>query len=436
VRAAWSGWHPRWRVAAFLPIAGALNYADRAAFSAVLEPLRSELNLSNVTLGLLSSLFLWSYALGSPFAGMMADRWKRGRVVIMSLIAWSVVTGLTGFATNVWQLAAMRIVLGLSECFFLPAAFSLLADHHGNQTRARAMSALSIGDSLGIVIGGAVAGHLAEHYGWRYGFWILGGAGILVATVAGAFVSEAPKSSPRTGSAAIGETLRYLARVPTYHVLLAKTMLAGFAVWIFLSWLPLYFRETYGLGLGAAGFVGTFMIQIAGMLGTATGGWWSDAAAAKEPRGRLLVLVVCYAAVSPVLLLFLTQPVLLGAVAIVSISSLLRGAGDATEKPALCEVVPACYRATAIGLANALATAAGGVGVFITGWLKGEVGLNGIFAGCSVVFFAATALLFLGYRYWMERDIARARSITSAAGGNLGRSPMVPLVNAVESART
>jgi predicted MFS family arabinose efflux permease len=94
-----NSWVPRWRVAAFLGLAAALNYADRGEFSAVLQPLRDELALT-------------------------------------------------------------------------------------------AMSIVSMGVSVGVVAGGAVAGHFAELFGWRYGFWILGGVGILVALTAGSLVSE------------------------------------------------------------------------------------------------------------------------------------------------------------------------------------------------------------------------------------------------------
>src|SRR5690606_10628386 len=66
----------RWRVATFLAFAAALNYADRAAMSAVLSAVRTDLGVSDVSLGLLGSVFLWSYAVGSPIAGSLADRYS------------------------------------------------------------------------------------------------------------------------------------------------------------------------------------------------------------------------------------------------------------------------------------------------------------------------------------------------------------------------
>ena len=168
----------RWRVTAFLGLVAAVNFADRSAFNAVLAPLRSDLHLSDRTIGLLASLFLWSYALASPFAGNLADRYSRSAMVAWSLAFWSLCTLLTGAAAGgLVMLCLLRIGLGLGESIFSPAAFALVADHHGQATRARAMSFLSLAFQAGIVAGAGGAGYLADHYGWRSGFYVLGAGG-------------------------------------------------------------------------------------------------------------------------------------------------------------------------------------------------------------------------------------------------------------------
>ena len=193
-------------------------------------------------------------------------------------------------------------------------------------------------------MGGAFAGYSAQHFGWRTGFVVLGLAGIGLALFARNRIVDAVKppgaESARRSSA--GQALRYLVRVPSFYILLQKTMLAGFTIWIFLGWLPLYFNEVFHLPLGAAGFAGTFMLQIATMLGIAGGGWISDRVAQRSPRGRMLVMAICYACAAPFLLIFLLHPGIGAVIFAVSAFSLLRGLGEASEKPALCDIVPAC----------------------------------------------------------------------------------------------
>lgn len=416
-----AGWWPievRWQVALFLAVAAALNYADRSAISSVLPALRSEFALADVELGLLGSVFLWSYALGSPLAGWLADRWSRPRQVMVSLALWSLVTVLMGSAGGFVWLLGLRVALGLAESLYLPAATALLADHHGTATRGRAMSLHSIGLNFGVVLGGAFAGYLAEHCGWRSGFWILGGGGLVLALLAGRFLTPpvAEASPARLASMAaprssLLETLSYLLRVPSYHVLLAKAMLAGVGIWIFLNWLPLYFREAFHLTLGAAGFAGTFMLQISTVLGIALGGWISDRAAAQGAKRRMLVQGLSYLAAAPFLLLFLTSPDFTAVAVAVSAFSLFRGLGQANENPTLTEVIPARFRSTAIGIMNTCATAAGGVGVLLAGLFKKSLGLNAVFAGIALLFVIAGLALLVAYARWVERDLARAQAM-------------------------
>lgn len=409
----------RWWVAGFLGVATAINYGDRAAMSAVLAAVRTDLQLSDVSLGLLGSVFLWSYALGSPIAGWIADRWSRRRLIIGSIIGWSVVTALTGAAAGFKSLLALRIALGLTECLFLPAAIALIAAWHTSQTRARAMSLISLGLSCGMIVGGSFAGYMAQHHGWRSGFWVLGLAGIALGGLAHWCLPETPPAlaTPKAGTerASFFEAMKYLVRVPSYYVLLAESMLQGIGLWAFLSWLPLYFRETYNMSLAAAGFAGTFMLQLAVVLGVLVGGWVSDRVAGGAPHRRMLLYGLCYLAGTPFLLLFLGQPSFPVVAAGIAAFSFFRGMGQSNDNATQCEIVPAQYRSSGVGFMNAASTGAGGCGVLLAGYLKGDIGLGAIFAGVSIVYAVAALVLLAGYRWLIRRDIARAQSFATSA---------------------
>ena len=407
----------RWRIATFLALAAALNYADRAAMSAVLSAVRTEFGASDVALGLLGSVFLWSYALGSPVAGHLADRLSRPRLVRGSLVAWSAVTALIGLATGFPALLALRFALGVAECLFLPAAVALIADYHGPGTRARAMSFLTIGINGGMILGGSFTGFMAEQHGWRSGFWVLGLGGIALALLGRSAIPVAPAPSGIATPASVPSprgsfvaAVKYLARVPSYLVLLTESMLSGFGMWMFFSWLPLYFRDTYSMSLSSAGFAGTFMLQISVMLGIFVGGWISDKVSANAPHRRMLLYGIFYLVGAPFLLLFLGRPAFPIVAAGIAAFSFLRGLGQANDNPTQCEVVPPQFRATGVGIMNAVSTAAGGCGVLVAGYLKRAVGLDTIFASVSGIFLLAGLVLVLGYRFFMRTDIARAQS--------------------------
>jgi sugar phosphate permease len=134
-------------------------------------------------------------------------------------------------------------------------------------------------------------------------------------------------------------------------VLLVKAMLAGIGIWIFLTWLPLYFRDEFGMNLAAAGFAGTFMLQISTVVGIGTGGWLSDCFATRELRNRMLFQAPRTWRPHPPSAVHGPAGTRTVAVA-VSLFSLLRGMGQSNENPTLCDVVPAELRSTAIGIMN------------------------------------------------------------------------------------
>ena len=155
----------RWQTVLILACVAGINYADRTSLSVVYPLLQADLHLSDLQLAAIGTLFLWSYAIGSLGAGVIADRLPRNRVILWSLVAWSLVTVLSGFARTANELLATRVLLGLAECFYLPAAIALIADHHPVASRGRALSLHMSGLYVGLVGGGALSGYMGETFG-------------------------------------------------------------------------------------------------------------------------------------------------------------------------------------------------------------------------------------------------------------------------------
>ena len=198
---------------------------------------------------------------------------SRSRMIFWSLLAWSLVTLCTAMVQDAHQLLATRVLLGFAESAYLPAAIALIADHHGAKTRGTALGIHLAGLSVGLVAGGAGAGYAGDHFGWRFAFVFLGCVGLVLAGLTRAVLRDVEMPPDPVRRSPVRDVLE-LARIPSYVILLSEAMLISVGTWIFFNWLPLYFKERYGMSLTMAGFSGTFIPQVATVAGVVLGGYF------------------------------------------------------------------------------------------------------------------------------------------------------------------
>lgn len=406
----------KWLVLALLVFAGALNYGDRTAITTVLPLLRADLHMSDVELGAIGAVFLWSYALISPFSGAMGDRFSRSAIIVFSLATWSAVMALTGLVSSVAWLLLMRALLGIAESFYIPAATGLIAEYHPSRTRALAMSIHTCGFYLGLSGGGTLASFLGDKHGWRFTLGCLGGAGVLLAAMAAILLVRKSPLAAAAGMQAgqprlpAREIARIIIRSSGYWILVSQAVLASMGTWIFLHWLPLYFTETYKLTLYSAGVAGTLPLNIGAFAGLLLGGWFSDRIARRDPRRRMLCQAIFYFASVPALWFFAIRPALAVMYAAIFSFSFLRTFGQAGESPLLCELLPEASWSSATGVLNCANCIAGGFALLLAGVLKNALGLGMIFASISAIMAAAGAILAFGYfRILMRQRISSPR---------------------------
>src|SRR5215469_6665278 len=116
-----------WAIAGLLFAAGFINYFDRAIVSIALPVIGADLHLGPAAKGVLLSAFFWSYALMQLPVGWAVDRVNLRWFYSGAFAVWSVACGLTGFATTLGALLAMRVVLGIGESVYLPGGMKIVS---------------------------------------------------------------------------------------------------------------------------------------------------------------------------------------------------------------------------------------------------------------------------------------------------------------------
>jgi MFS family permease len=377
-------------VVLLLPVA-LLNYLDRQLVATMQKSIMGSVDdlKTQAQWGHLLAWFKWTYALASPFAGYVADRFGRRHVIALSLFVWSADTWATAHATSYDQLLATRAIMGLSEAFYIPAALALIADHHGTATRSRAAGLHQIGIYIGVMLG-SLGGYVADDpaLGWRWAFTGLGLLGVAYALPLWWWLRDTPRDAatpPTRPDVAVGELLGNR----DFRLLLLYFTLPALAGWVVRDWMPSVLQKDLGLTQGLAGVSAVVWWQGAAILSALGGGWLADRWMRRSPRGRQQVSALGMSLIVPALLgvgIVIGQGSLTLAIAFLVLFGLGWGLFDSNNMPILAQIARPDQRATGYGLMNLASISCGGLADVGFGWLRDhQVPLNLIFGGFAAV---------------------------------------------------
>lgn len=262
---------------AMLLLVYTFNFVDRQILGILATAIKTDLQLSDKQLGLLGGLaFALLYStLAIPLA-WLADRTSRTWVITLSLAVWSLFTGVCGFATSFGQLFAARIGVGVGEAGGIAPSYAVIADMFPPRSRARALAVYSLGIPLGSAAGVMLGGYIAARVDWRTAFFVVGGAGVLLAPLFRLAVREPVRDAPVAGRAPVGRVFAILAAKPSFWLLAlgaASSSMLGYGL---AFWLPSLLKRSFHLDLvQTAQFYGAVLL-IGGVPGILLGGAIGD----------------------------------------------------------------------------------------------------------------------------------------------------------------
>lgn len=258
-----SRWWP-WKVCVFLLFATALSYVDRQALSIAAPLIRQELKLDNAQLGILLSAFLYSYAAMHLVVGWILDRFPVRVTYALFVLFWSLSQALAGLARGFGSLFGARVLLGGFEAAAQPGAARIIASIVPLKDRSMANGLMMSGGSMGAMIAPVLMIWLANTIGWRSGFVVLGGLGLVWALLwllwfrppAGVLAG----SKPRDSAAPLREPWSEILRSPKFWSCILGAMFGTPIIHITSAWVPTYFVQQWRLPVNAG--LGVYLLII------------------------------------------------------------------------------------------------------------------------------------------------------------------------------
>jgi MFS family permease len=268
----------QWRTLLAAMLGWMLDAMDVMLYSFALVSIQQEFSLSGTQSGLLTTAMLFAAALGGILAGYLADRIGRTRVLMASILIYSLFTAAIATATSFEQLLFWRVLVGIGLGAEWSAGTVLVAESWPARHRGKAIAITQSGWAIGYILASLLAAAILPVYGWRPLFAI----GILPALLT-LWIRRAVPEPAAWSPAAPRQPLGSLWRPPLRRYVLVSVSMASlilFAYWGLFTWVPAYLASPVdkgGAGLSVVRSTGFIIpMQLGALAGYLCFGFLAD----------------------------------------------------------------------------------------------------------------------------------------------------------------
>lgn len=310
-----------------------------------------------------NSIFVFGWAIGGIFCGILSDRIGRSLALILSLGAFGLFTLLTAF-TDSWMLVmACRFFSGFGVGGVLVITPTLLSEVFPEKSRSVFIGILSIGFPIGIFSAGLIDFFVAN---WQQAF-LVGMVPLALAFVCIRVLGESSQwqsskqSTPSNDHSGLLQNREYRKNLILGSISFG-TMLIG--LWAIFLWLPSWVQTllTTSDGQKERG-LSMMVLGLAGLAGGFVSGWLANA------MGNRNAMILCFAGCFVMsVLLFKFNAVFSATIYIeIALLALFFGASQGILSGFIPSLFPPSIRATATGFCFNIGRFVTAIAVFFVG---------------------------------------------------------------------
>ena len=382
----------------------AMDGFDLLILGFMLPAISISLSLDHSQAGSLVTWTLIGAVIGGIIFGHLSDRYGRVRVLTLTILMFSVFTGLCAIAQGYTDLLIYRTLAGVGLGGEFGIGMALIAEVWPASKRNRASAWVGIGWQAGVLLAAFITPLLLNIIGWR-GMFLVGLIPALISFAIRHGLSE-PESfirQPKTEQQlSFASRLKLLCKDSTTTKaslgIFILCSVQNFGYYGLMIWMPSYLATSFGFSLTKSG-IWTAVTVIGMTVGIGLFGVLAD----RFARWKIFILYQLGAVVMVIVYAQLTDPVMMllaGALMGLFVNGMIGGYGAL-----ISDTFPVASRATAQNVLFNLGRGVGGFGPLVIGMLATEWSFTAaITLLASIYLLDIIATLFLLPRHQGEDD--------------------------------
>ncbi|MGL4317732.1 MAG: MFS transporter [Pseudomonas sp.] len=232
-----------------------ISVLDKTIFAFAGPQIIDELKLTPEQFGFIGSAFFFLYSLSGVLVGFLANRLPSRWILSGMSVVWMAAQLLTALSTSFFALVASRMLLGAGCGPGTAVTQHACFKWYAPRERVLPSALIQVAIMLGAIAGALSLPLLIQHLGWRVGYLLLAGIGLLWLAL-WLLVGREGQHDDTQGESAGGTA-------PYRSLLLNRTFLfitlAGFCSYLptalIYSWVPTYLQKGLGMTPMQSGYV-------------------------------------------------------------------------------------------------------------------------------------------------------------------------------------
>lgn len=327
-----------------------------AAYTNVLDSIKTDLSLNYTWTGALMSSYFVGYTLGQIPWGVLSDKYGSKTIMSLSVFGVSLSTLLFGFSDSIFYAVRIRFFTGLLGAGIFVPGVKLVSNWFESDERGTALGILNVGGSAGLILASWLVPIISIRLGWNRGLTVTGGFGLISAALCFTLLKD-----KGTTSKPINFKDLPLKRKEFWFLSVMQFIRLG-SYYTFIAWMPLVLREDYGFSVVATS-AAMSLLSFAGMMANPVGGIVSD----RLDERRVLV-----GGFFLLMVFVLLLPLRIGGVAFYSLVFLLGWFINFTRSPSFT-IIPRLFGPEATGSISGINNTFASFGAFALPLLLGYI---------------------------------------------------------------